>query len=342
MSDIFITIITIMAVALLLFIFPLISVTSQDEAITKMDVQALVSTFANTVSKEGKITLDNYDEFVQKLYATGNAYEIEIEVQILDDTLSREGTEKYVIGESLYYSEFTSAIEKELRENGKYDLKQGDYIKVKVENTNETFGTQLKRFLYGAIGKEEVVIDVSSASAMIGRGADSGEIPQNQQPVPPKPPAANLPEIDEFIGGLAPVASAEEMKTKWLLTYRFYCKIEGHSLLADGFQPYWTMPTHPFNALRNFPSENYYIIKGQGVQISTKRPTIGHGYKFAGWQEIDLLDKSWKENPTVTYKPGDWVTIDKHTYLVPVWEKDGVLQFVKVYKDANGDFYWGE
>ena len=56
MSDIFMTIIVIIAVALLLFIFPLQFIANQNEVIENTNVQTLVSTFANTVAKEGKIT----------------------------------------------------------------------------------------------------------------------------------------------------------------------------------------------------------------------------------------------------------------------------------------------
>ena len=85
MSDTFITIIVVIAVALVMFVFPLMATANQNDAITQSSVQAIVSDFVNTAAKEGKITTANYDDFVQKLYATGNSYSVELEVQILDD-----------------------------------------------------------------------------------------------------------------------------------------------------------------------------------------------------------------------------------------------------------------
>lgn len=166
MSDTFITIIAVVAVAVVMFVFPLMATANQNEAITQSSVQAIVSDFVNTAAKEGKITTSNYDNFVQKLYATGNTYSIEMEVQILDDNPGRKGENINVIGENIYYSEFTNAIENEVKENGSYKLKQGDYVKAKVQNTNVTFGTQLKNFMYTVVGKDTIAIE-ASASALV-------------------------------------------------------------------------------------------------------------------------------------------------------------------------------
>ena len=167
MSDTFITVIAIMTVALIMFIFPLMATANQNDSITQTSVQTMVSDFVNTVAKEGKITTSNYDDFIQKLYATGNSYDVELEVQILDDNPGAKGEENIkVIGENIYYSEFTTAIESKLSSEGAYKLKQGDYILAKVTNTNVTFGTQMKNFFYSIMGKDTIAIE-ASASALV-------------------------------------------------------------------------------------------------------------------------------------------------------------------------------
>lgn len=166
MSDTFITIIAVITVAVIMFVFPLMATANQNDSITQTSVQALVSDFVNTVAKEGKITLNNYDEFVQKLHATGNTYQVELEVQILADNPGKKGTQINVIGESTYYSEFTNSIESELNANGVKKLNQGDYILAKVQNTNITMGTNLKNFFYSLVGKDTIAIE-ASASALV-------------------------------------------------------------------------------------------------------------------------------------------------------------------------------
>ena len=128
MSDTFITIMAVIIVAVIMFVFPLMATANQNDSITQTSVQTMVSDFVNTVAKEGKITRSNYDDFIQKLYATGNSYDVELEVQILDDNPGAKGENIKVIGENIYYSEFTTAIVSKLDSEGEYKLKQGDYI----------------------------------------------------------------------------------------------------------------------------------------------------------------------------------------------------------------------
>ena len=151
MSDTFITIIAVMVVAVIMFVFPIMATANQNDSITQTSVQTLVSDFVNTVAKEGKITRSNYDDFIQ----------------ILDDNPGAKGEENIkVIGENIYYSEFTTAIESKLNSEGAYKLKQGDYILAKVTNTNVTFGTQMKNFFYSIMGKDTIAIE-ASASALV-------------------------------------------------------------------------------------------------------------------------------------------------------------------------------
>ena len=103
MSDTFITIIAVMIVAVTLFVIPVMATANQNDNITQTAVQTIVSEFVNTSAKEGKITINNYDNFIQKLFATGNSYDVEIEVQILDDNPGRKGVK--AIGENIYYSD---------------------------------------------------------------------------------------------------------------------------------------------------------------------------------------------------------------------------------------------
>ncbi len=166
MSDTFITIMAVIIVAVIMFVFPLMATANQNDSITQTSVQTMVSDFVNTVAKEGKITRSNYDNFIQKLYATGNSYDVELEVQILDDNPGAKGENIKVIGENIYYSEFTTAIESKLNSEGSYKLKQGDYILAKVTNTNVTFGTQMKNFFYSIMGKDTIAIE-ASASALV-------------------------------------------------------------------------------------------------------------------------------------------------------------------------------
>ena len=161
MSDTFITIMVVMVAVVALFIIPVMATANQNDKVTQTAVQTIVAEFVNTSAKEGKITEENYDEFIQNLYATGNSYSIELEVQILDDNPAKKGQNINKIGENIYYSEFKNSVESKLETDGVYKLKR---------NTNVTFGTQFKNFIYSIAGKDTIAIEASSSALVTTTG----------------------------------------------------------------------------------------------------------------------------------------------------------------------------
>ena len=85
MSDTFITIIAIFLAAILMFIFPLMTLADTNDDITQLTVQTATSEFVDEIRKTGKLTEDKYNSFVSSIAATGNAYDIELQFQILDE-----------------------------------------------------------------------------------------------------------------------------------------------------------------------------------------------------------------------------------------------------------------
>lgn len=164
MSETFITVIVVITVALVMFIFPVMATADQNDSITQSSVQAMVSEFVNTAAKEGTITASNYSSFIQKLHATGNTYHVELEVQHIDDNPGNKGTNIDAIGENIYYSVFTNEILEGIEDINEYKLNKGDFVKAKVQNTNITFGTQMKNFFYKLVGKDTVAIEASSSA----------------------------------------------------------------------------------------------------------------------------------------------------------------------------------
>lgn len=171
MSDTFITIIAIAAIAVLMFALPMMSTTGQNDEITESTIKAMVEEFVDKESSQGKITMADYDAFIQKLNATGNTYEVEMEVQVMGDNVGVKGSAGKVVntvGENIYYSEFTNGIINAMStsEKEQYLLKKGDYFIVSVKNTNVTLGKKLEVFFYQVAGKEASTIK-SSASALV-------------------------------------------------------------------------------------------------------------------------------------------------------------------------------
>ncbi len=163
-----IVIVVIFLAAILIGIFPMMSIAERNDDIAQLSVQTAISEFVDTVRKTGVITMDNYNSLVSTLYATGNTYDITMEVQVLDDNPAKKTTQsdETKIGENVYYSVYTTQIYDELLENSKYVLKEGDIITVSASNSNSTISQMLKNFFYSLSGNNTYSI-VASQSGVI-------------------------------------------------------------------------------------------------------------------------------------------------------------------------------
>lgn len=172
MSDTLITIIAIFLAAILMFVFPLLSVSERTDDISQLAVQTATSEFVNNARTTGKITLDEYSAFVQTLAATGNSYDIEMEVKHLDENIGKksEWTNKQVIGENVYYSVYTTQIEEKLDASNNYLMKEGDIFSVSVKNTNTTISQTLRNFFYSMSGNNTYQVAAQSTGMVTGTG----------------------------------------------------------------------------------------------------------------------------------------------------------------------------
>ena len=155
MSDTVVTVVAIFLAAILMFIFPLMSTSDSTDDISKQLVDSTITDFVDGIRATGKITQDEYNSFVQTISSTGNSFDIEMEVQVLDDNPGKKVTEaEYTkVGENYYYSKYTSQILEEVNsDKGAMYLKQGDLVSVSVKNTNRTISAILKDFIYRVTG----------------------------------------------------------------------------------------------------------------------------------------------------------------------------------------------
>lgn len=175
MGDSLITIVAIFLAAILMFVFPLMSISDRNDDVSLLAVQTETVKFVDNIRSTGKITQENYASFVQTLAATGNSYDVEIEVKILDENPGKKSAlvEADKIGENIYYSEFTKQIESEvLLQNGKgvKKLKEGDIVSVSVKNTNTTIAQMLKNFFYSISGNDTYQIEAQHAGVVMTNG----------------------------------------------------------------------------------------------------------------------------------------------------------------------------
>ena len=176
LGDTFITIFGIVLAAILMFAFPLMSMSDRTDDIVTMTAQTATTEYVDDVRTRGKITMDNYSAFEQRLASTGNAYDIEMEVKVLDENPGKKTTQaNYTkIGENVYYSMYTSQILDAMNANGGVlTLKEGDMFSASVKNTNTTLSQQLKNFFYTVAGNDTYAIAAQHAGYVTANG--SGE-----------------------------------------------------------------------------------------------------------------------------------------------------------------------
>ena len=173
MSDTLITIVAILLAAVLMFIFPLLSVSERSDDISQLSVASATAEFVDNSRSIGKITMDNYTTLISKINATGNSYDVELEVKVLDENIGKKSawTQGTVIGENVYYSVYTSQIVERLKETGIYTMKEGDIISASVKNTNKTLSQTIRGVFYSLSGSDVYSIMAQHSGIVTANGS---------------------------------------------------------------------------------------------------------------------------------------------------------------------------
>ena len=120
MGDTLITVIAIFLAAILMFVFPLMALSERTDDMAQLSVQTATTEFVDDVRTTGKLSLSDYEQFLQTITATGNAFDVELEIKHLDENPGQKTTQAEVtkIGENIYYNEYTSQIMDKLEDKG--------------------------------------------------------------------------------------------------------------------------------------------------------------------------------------------------------------------------------
>ena len=140
MGDTLITVIAIALAAVLMFVFPLMTMSDRTDDVSQLTVETATTEFVDDIRTTGKLTMDKYSQFVENISATGNSYDVEMELQVLDENPGKKTTqaEATKIGENVYYTMYTSQILDTINpESGvtkTLALKEGDIFSTSVYN----------------------------------------------------------------------------------------------------------------------------------------------------------------------------------------------------------------
>ena len=175
MGDSLITIIAIVLAAILMFVFPLMSMADRTDDMSQLTVQTATTEFVDNVKSTGKLTMADYSAFEQKVYSTGNSYEIEMQLDSLDENPGKKTAQasNTKIGENVYYSIYTSQIFDALQNDGYLAMKEGDMFSTSVKNTNTTLAQQLKNFFYTVAGNDTYTIAAEHGGYVTANGSSN-------------------------------------------------------------------------------------------------------------------------------------------------------------------------
>jgi hypothetical protein len=150
------------------------SSSERTDDISQMAITTATEDFINKIRTTGKITLDEYEQYLQTITATGNTFDVDMTVYQLDENPGVKVTQAEMtkIGENVYYTIYTSQIEEKLNQSGRMKLKEGDRVTVTVKNTNQTIAQQLRNFFYQMLGNESYQIAAQKSAIVTVNGSN--------------------------------------------------------------------------------------------------------------------------------------------------------------------------
>lgn len=166
------TVIAIFLAVILMFLFPMLSVSERTDDISQLAVETAVSDFVDNSRSIGKITMNSYDQLISALNATGNSYDVEMEVKILDENVGKKTawTSSEVIGENVYYSVYTSQILETLTGGEDYLMKEGDVFSCTAKNTNQTISQTLRSVFYSISSNDTYQVGAQRSGMVTATG----------------------------------------------------------------------------------------------------------------------------------------------------------------------------
>lgn len=174
MNDTLITIIAIFIAAILMFVFPLMTIADRNDDVAKQTVQQSTVEFVDQVRNIGSINQSDLDSYKETIASLGHTFNTEIEVKKMDDNVGKKTswTTSSVIGENVYFSVYTDTIEQQVYSKGKYTLKEGDIVSVNSVNTDVTIAQSLRNVFYAISGKGSYQISGAHSGVVQNNGSN--------------------------------------------------------------------------------------------------------------------------------------------------------------------------
>lgn len=154
-------IVSIILCVIAFFLLPIYYNAQKQDQITQSYVSTETANLVNEIRNSGILTADMYEEFIAKIDATNNLYDINIthaHLTVNPDYKELSGgyTDETV---SYYANTYTDTILDTLyNQNLPYYFTKGDYVSFKVVNKTKTYATKLQEMIFANAGATEQII----------------------------------------------------------------------------------------------------------------------------------------------------------------------------------------
>ena len=161
----------------LMFLVPFFLLADRNDDVSQLVVSNATASFVDNIIKTGIIDSGNYINYLNELNSSGNTYEVDIELKILDQNYAQSYTKESngELGQNKYYSIYTSQIEEKLSNseggNQRIVLKEGDIISVVAKNNSITLSQALKNIYYTISGDDLHIISATGSGIIAINGA---------------------------------------------------------------------------------------------------------------------------------------------------------------------------
>lgn len=172
MGDSLMTILAIFLAVMLMFFFPMLSVSERTDSISQLAVEAAVTDFVDNSRSMGKVTVANYEKLVNALNATGNSYQIEMQRKALDENVGKKTAwlSKDVWGENGYITYYNSQILETLLRDEDYLMNEGDTFYCKAENDNVTLSQTFRSVFYSTSSNNAYQVSAQHSGIVTATG----------------------------------------------------------------------------------------------------------------------------------------------------------------------------
>ena len=159
-------ILAIVLAAIIMFGYPLITMARKTDKAAQIVVESSTDEYVDTIRTKAIIKQSDYEAFLSKISSTGNAFDIEFELQRLDENASKRATQGSTSKQTknTYATYYTTQVMQMIQDgDGVLLLKEGDIITVKVKNVNTTIFQQLTKY----VGENSVAGKIVASSSGI-------------------------------------------------------------------------------------------------------------------------------------------------------------------------------